>query len=686
MATALLVPPEEEAGLGLFDPDAAPATDPSALEAWDAFVRALFSEVFRPKPRIRVSEWAERNRYLSKETSNEAGAWRNRRTPYLVKIMDAFSDPEVREIVVRKSRRVGFTEGVIGNCIGYVIDQDPGPILVLQPTLGDAEDWSKKQLAPLFRDSPCLAVKIPESHGRDVGNTILDKEFSGGSLTIRGAKSPRTFRRVTSRYVFFDEVSAFEVSAGKEGDPVKLGEGRADSYPNRKLVKGSTPGVKGHCRISKDLARTDQQKWKVPCPHCGVLQELRWGGPDAPYGIKWDRTVHCAGCGRQLAEEGPCPDCKSEQRELHDHPETAYYLCEANGCVIEERDKEAMVLAGDWFPTREGVPGVRGFDGPNALVSLISDKAKWPSLVQEWLDAQGDPELLQVFINQILALEWEERNDEVAPTALEKRIENFDGKVPAGVGVLTGSVDGQGTWVELAVWGWGAREEAWNIRHLRVQGDPDRPEVWERLSALLAEEYEHVSGRKMHLEVTGIDSGDGKTTQSVYAYVKGKEGAGIYAIKGKEGRTPELQRQRRANKYGVRLWTIATWGFKDALFRRLQFQRPGPGYLHFCRQADPTGMDAEYFAQFGGEVAVTRGRERSYKRIRANEAIDLWVYARAALHMLGPAVTGHLAELADDLAAPITEEEKEKAAAAEEQDAAADEPRRRRRSGWATNW
>jgi hypothetical protein len=59
-----------------------------------------------PPPLLRVSEWAEQRRRLSRKEAAEAGPWSNERTPYLVKIMDALSwDSPYRQVIFMKVPR-----------------------------------------------------------------------------------------------------------------------------------------------------------------------------------------------------------------------------------------------------------------------------------------------------------------------------------------------------------------------------------------------------------------------------------------------------------------------------------------------------------------------------------------------------------------------------------------------------
>lgn len=95
-------------------------------------VEQTFSKAFAnymPPADLTVSEWAEQNRVLSRENSAEAGPWRNARTPYLVDIMDAFTDPKIDKLTLVASSQVGKSEMEL-NIIGYIIDQDPGEYLV----------------------------------------------------------------------------------------------------------------------------------------------------------------------------------------------------------------------------------------------------------------------------------------------------------------------------------------------------------------------------------------------------------------------------------------------------------------------------------------------------------------------------------------------------------------------------
>ena len=202
---------------------------------------------FKPPEKLSLSDWADKYAYLSAESSSEAGRWRT--LPYQKAIMDAVTDPDIEQIVVMKSARVGYSK-ILNHVIGYHIHMDACNMMIVQPTIEDAAGYSKEEIACMIRDTKCLQGLISDPKAKDGQNTILQKNFPGGTLSLVGANSPRGFRRVSRRIVLFDEVDGYPVGgAGTEGDQIKLGIRRTEYYWNRKIVAGSTPTLKDFSRI-----------------------------------------------------------------------------------------------------------------------------------------------------------------------------------------------------------------------------------------------------------------------------------------------------------------------------------------------------------------------------------------------------------------------------------------------------
>jgi len=583
-----------------------------------------------PPPLLKISEWANRFRRLSKRSSSAPGRFKWERAPYQREMMDAVCDPNVGEVVYMTSSQIGKTE-ILNNVVGYYIDQDPSPILVVLPTVEMAESWSKDRLTPMIEDSPALVGKVSVARSRDSDNTILHKGFPGGHLTAVGANAPGGLAMRPVRIVLGDEIDRFPPSAGTEGDPVSLASKRTMTYWNRKHLWTSTPTVKGLSRISDLFTISDQRRFHLACPHCGHRQPLRWSPVDGRGGLSW---------------EGSADEAK---------PETAVYVCESEACgkKIEEKHKTAMLRGGVWVADRPGRK-IRGYH----LNALYSPWVSWAELVEEWYRAQKSPESRRVFVNTILGEVWDEPSETLEASALATRLEAWEGQVPNGVGVLTASVDVQGDRLEAKVKGWGADEESWLIAYSVIEGDPENAAVWFKLDALLGAEFLHQSGRKMKIERTFVDSG-GHHTEQVYRYCGARANRGVFACKGGTiSGKPLVGRPSTSNQYHVPLFVLCVDTGKEIVMSRLRLQLPKPprpvaGFIHL-----PEWVDEEYLAQLTAERSLVkfvkgRGRVRVWEKLRdRNEALDLEVYALAALKVLGEPFIKGLADRAAELAKP----------------------------------
>ena len=181
------------------------------------FFRKIF-KVLEPPPDLKLSEWADKYRRLSSEASAEPGRWRTSKAPYQKEIMDAITDINIRKVVVMSAAQVGKTDAMILNPIGYYIHYEPSPIMVLQPTINMAEAFSKDRLTPMIRDTPVICERINDK-SRNSGNTILQKIFPGGHVTMVGANSPSSLASRPIRILLADEIDRYPATAGNEGDP-----------------------------------------------------------------------------------------------------------------------------------------------------------------------------------------------------------------------------------------------------------------------------------------------------------------------------------------------------------------------------------------------------------------------------------------------------------------------------------
>lgn len=594
-----------------------------------ANAESLFAEIrkaWMPPPALTLSEWADKYAYLSAESSAEAGKWHT--IPYQRGMMDAFTDPDIEQITIMKSARVGYTK-ILNNAIGYFIHYDPCPIMVVQPTIEDAEGYSKEEIAPMLRDTPALAGLVAEAKSKDSKSTITQKSFPGGVLSMVGANSPRGFRRVSRRVVLFDETDGYPASAGPEGDQIKLGIKRTEYYWNRKIAAGSTPTVDEISRIQRLFNLSDKRRFFVPCPHCDAPQFLKWGGKNEKFGIKWP--------------EG--------------EPENAYYVCEANGCIIDHADKRWMIEEADrrqrenpdcgygWVATAPG--GETKHAGFHIWAAYsYSPNATWGDLATEWLEAKDDPETLKTFVNTALGECWtQEYTAKLDAEGLGARAEEYKLlTIPAAGLLLTAGVDVQDNRLVVKVKAWGEGEESWLVNYLEIFGDPSdlsKKGPWEQVDSVLKQEYEHESGAKLKVQAAAVDTG-GHFTHEAYAFCRSRKKRRIIAVKGAStpGRPalgkPSLQDINYKNqviKKGVSLFLVGVDTIKATIYGRLKKDaKGGPGVYHF-----PLGLPEDYFKQLTSEKQVTKyvnGHPKRYwvkKDSARNEALDCEVYAYAAL-------------------------------------------------------
>lgn len=589
----------------------------------------LFDEIqaaWAPPPRLTLSQWADRHAILSAESSAEVGRWRT--IPYQRGIMDAITDRNIESVTCMKSARVGWTK-IINHAVGFFMHYDPCPMMIVQPTIGDAEGYSKDEIGPMLRDTDALQGLVAESGKRDSGNTILHKQFPGGQLRLVGADSPRGFRRVSMRFVGFDEVDGYAATAGEEGDQIKLGIKRTDFFWNRKILAGSTPTLDSTSRIKRRFEKGDMRYYHVPCPHCQHPQVLKWEN------LKWPKGK----------------------------PEEAAFACVECGALIEYRWQRWMVeeadrrnLAGDlrygWVPTNPNAEARHASFHIWAAYSY-SPNATWAQLAAEWVDSHKNIEERKTFINTVLGEPYKGEGDAPDWKRLYDRRENYrKNVVPAGGLVLFVGADVQKDRIEVEIVAYGPRMESWSVDYRVFPGDtsqldtPNSP--FKRLDELLGEWFEHELGGQMQVRMLAIDTG--YNTSTVYQWVERQAQNRVFGVDGRDsysmivGQPKKVQVDTRGKRKGrsVKLWPVGISLVKTELYGWLKQEKPTTesgdilpfGYCHFPEYGE------EYFRGITAEEIVPRlvkgfRRYQWEKVFDRNEPLDCRVYARAVAYLAG---------------------------------------------------
>jgi len=566
--------------------------------------------VLKTKPLIDVAEWAEMYRVLTSSGSAEMGGWTNARTPYGIEIMQALSPKsDIREIVVMKGIQLGFTEFAI-NFLFFTIHLRPGPFLYLMPTEDLVTDLSKSRITPAIDQMDIIKEKLMKHKTL----TVMKKQYDGGYVSFKGANSPTGLRSTPYRYIVCDEVDAFPIDVGKEGDPLAIVQNRSATFSDSKFYCLSTPTLKETSLIWRLYQDSDQRIYMVPCPYCKQELEIKF-----EY-LKWEKG----------------------------NPHSVYLKCPHCSGQIKEYQKTQMLANGRWVkqnPESE----VAGFH----ISTLYSPVGwySWQRIISEFEKAERSPELKKAFINTKLGLPYEDVVESVDNVYLERRAEVYPAEVPNEVLMLTMSVDVQKNRLEYEVRGWGKDEESWGIKYGQIEGltteltspDDDFPTVWGKLDEVRQRTFTRADGKTMTIACCMIDSGGiDTTTDTVYKYCLKRERMRVYALKGSnQQKSPIYNKPKRRPGGGCWLFIVGTFEAKRLIYTRLCIEERGAGYYHFPKD-EKAGYDTAAYVSMTAERLVPEYKN-GYKTLKwwkpqnaRNELLDLNVYNLLAVRHMNP--------------------------------------------------
>lgn len=565
---------------------------------------AILARCLAPRKPLTVSQWADLHRRLSSKGSAEAGRWRTSRNPPLAEPMDTLSARSTaKDVVLMFPIQFGKTEVAI-NALGYVMDHNPGPVMVCLPGEVSRDKWVAQKLGPMIDETPAVKSALTSTATRDGANRREFKDFAGGQLYLEHAGSPSRLKSTTVRTLLVDEVDEFASNFTGGDDPLEMLNGRTSAYPGTyKRLYISTPQIKGISRIEQLWLKSDQRRYLVPCPHCGHAQHLQWSG------LRW-------------GPGGANP----------------VYVCAECGATIDEHHKTAMIAAGRWEPSNPGAR-IRGYH-INALYYQIGLGPRWADLVETWLDAQNDPAKLKTFVNDRLAEPWEDpAMRAVRHNAIADRAEPYALRTaPAGALVVTAGVDTQDNRLAVHLTGWGRGMAFWTVDYIELPGDPADDAVWASLTELLNTPIQHASGALLRIEACAVDAG-GHRTEAVKSWVRDRRVRRPLCVFGavpnnapvlSKGKMQDVDWRGRLDKRGVLIHHVGTVGIKHWLYSRLSTdaaKAPEQRLTHFSADLPP-----DYFAGLVSESYNPAKNRFEKKRGARNEPLDTWGYSFAAAH------------------------------------------------------
>lgn len=606
--------------------------------AWSAGEAAAFA----PPPDLSVAEWADARRVLQAGIARSSGPWRTDYTPYLRAVMDAYSDESVRHLVFAAGTQLGKTEALY-NILGYIIDHDPYPTLLLYPREDDAKLISRTRLQPMIDDCPTLRDKKPERAGL---YQTLEMHFPGMILYLAGANSLAGLASKPCRNLLRDEIGKFPELLGRDADPLSKSEERTKSFWDiRKIVDVSSPSPGPEdIGILRLLAACDViHVLHHPCPHCRRL--IRLYLPQ----VVWD----------EVDRDDPHWIAKTKR--------TARYVCQRCGAEITGEQRPALI-AGCRYVAQQNITfgieaeadnqplGELDFDPESVgfwVSSLSSPMLSWADICEAWLRAnlalqeRGDRGPLMTFVNDWLAEPWKEVvQTSSAERVLARRVERPPLVAPSWAVALTAGIDPQKWGFWQTVWAFDQSMRSALIHYGFL-------ESWEDVFQLCFDTSFVVEGgdRRLGIWRAAMDIGGGEDsewgddwtkTEEIVTWIREHGQGVVHATKGmSRNTTGQVVRHSVLDKMpgrrgglipgGLVLWLIDTQLMKDKVFWRLDVDpaspvaHPQPAELH-----GETGMD--FALQLTAEEK-RRNRDGSYSYVRIrrdNHYLDTSVGAHAA--------------------------------------------------------
>jgi phage terminase large subunit GpA-like protein len=546
-------------------------------------------ETLKPPENLTVSGWADKNRILDNISSAEPGQWKTSRVPYLKEIMDSFNNPDIEEIILVKPTQVGGTEALL-NMLGYIVEQDPSPTLIVYPTEDLAKFTSTNRIQPMFHDSD----KFLENESK-----ILELQFDGMYIALSGANSPSGLASKPVRFVLFDEVDKFPVNAGKEADPRELAKERQNTFSaNKKSYQGSTPTFSYGPIWKAWKSADDQRKYFVPCPHCGGFQVF-----------EFNQIKH--------SEKSKTNDeCKS----------SAYYECVKCAGIINDSHKMQMLRSGRW----ESISKTGTTKTAYHLNAIYSPWLRFGDILYKYLSTKDDPVLFQNFVNSWLAQPWEQTEVKMnSDLVLEKESRFEEGVIPPDAIILTGGVDVQKDHFYWTIRAWGPNVTSWNVSH----GVADS---YFEVEEIMNQSFLDTNGNQYIVNLCLIDSG--YNTDEVYEFCAMNSD---WLAPAKGSSTPLVKRYNKSqidkpenDAHGMDLYIVDGAQYKEMIMARLK-KPVGSGCWMVYK-----GCDREYANQISSEekIVIKRGgreiSEWKKKEKSENHWLDAEVYCSVAADVL----------------------------------------------------
>ena len=635
------------------------------------------SEIIRPSNKRSVVE-ACKNSLKVSSPGGYNGPWSEELTPYMVEAMNCLKSREYEAVIFVAPARTGKTEGLLDGWACATVLDDPGDMMIVQPSKDAARDYSIRRISRMIRNSPDLAEM---QTGIISDDNTFDKRFKNGMILSLAWPTISQLSGKDIKYMGVSDYDRMPDDVGGEGSIFAQVLKRTQTFLSGGMTLiESSPGWE----INDPKYKEDPDTHEGP-PCKGIMALFNEGDRRKLF---W-QCKHCSEYFQPLVSN--LIYSKSE-RSFVKQAATVKLVCTSCGAMHEPKDKHGLNQTWKWLAEGQKINSdgvISGERRESKIASFWMEGVPaafqtWEDLIYKQLKAEstyertGDEEALKATVTLDQGKPYMSKALQHArdPFEIEGRTEELEKRVvPEGVRFLTASIDVQGgtkSRFVVQVIGWGPSKEnksyetwlvdRYNLRYSARQMDdsetgPDARmetidparyiEDWDILISKVIERaypLQDQPEKEMRIMTTGCDSGgeDG-VTDMAYQFQKIIRKKGLhkrfFLVKGastpnapriKEVRPNSAKRKgRKTISYGdVPVTMLNTMVLKDRISGNMERATVGPGYMHH-----PKWLGSWFYDELTYEIRTDKGWIKPGRG--NNEAFDLYVYCTACYLKIG---------------------------------------------------
>lgn len=592
------------------------------------------------------SEWAEANRYMPPDITENYGQFNSMDVPHLVEPMNRMHpDDPATHITIMKSVQSAGTVSIAENAMGFFTRYKLGSIAFFTSSKNVGRIRSSSALDVLIDHGNLAQLLKPISSrmSRKTADTAMYKEFSGGvKWLISSYNSIGDMKSNTFNFLVCDEWDEAGAELADQGDVAGILEGRTMATRMYKMLYISTPSRMETSRIFRGFIEGDQRRFHIPCPHCGEPQILQLKFSGMKHGLTF----------------GMMEDLELGTKVLD--PSSIRYICISCQKEWYESQKLPQMRSdgAEWIETWKG----SGYKPKSSnhrsyhVGGLISPFLPWQRMIQQFVNTKfgGDLLLFKDFTINYLGEPWARVETKASWETFRDSADEYTlGTVPAGGLRLYGGVDVQGDRLEIGVWAIGEDMEKWLVDYRVFYGDPADlgNECWVNMHNFGYFQRYNIEGVPCSIAKICVDMGfDPRERRqkdweskghTVLNFVSGRADL-FYPVRGRgEGASRDVVKVARVHGQAVlHRWDIFTPVIKEIMMNAITHPERA-GTIHFPKyhlvEGNQFPLPDSMFKQFLSEQyrEVKPGLMGWAKIHERNEVWDTAIYAVAGAYIDG---------------------------------------------------